>query len=1303
MDSHRNDRPVNSAGHNWLERLGLRSRAATEPQPTLPPKPATPPHRSFGLSEALELSSLLHEHRNLGDALLAVADWLAARIATRGVHRLRVHDRRAGAAVVWPWVLRNGGFEEMIDLGRLAPIPLGDGPLGRALATGRTARGRSSELELIHAASGPTPPEGAPLLVMPVILHSQPVALLVLEEEADPPLPLEGIEALLALVAQHLSAIAERESEEQHLHHQTRQASRMALVAARMARSVVITDAVGLIEWVNPAFLDMTGRASVELLGLTLAQGLELRGTDPEAAERALAEHFARREPFSFEYAAHRNPTSGEAGSTVATDYWGEIDALPMIDEATQALQFVCLCHDITGRRQHGFSLEHLRDLFDTLSEQLPISLLILDAASLEVLAVSRRALDDFAGQRPSESDRRLESVLGLAMADLLRHQVREALKDGASGAQAAEHEISWPGDPAGRIISVRHVPVRDRVGQNHMVLCQLRDITESRRTERSLVESELRYRELVEALDDGVFVTTPQHDRYLYLGSRMAEIFGIDADTLAQDPQALRRQILPEDLPRFDAQLGQEPAELTPDLHFRIHHPQQGLRWLRRRTRSRQLPGGEWRVYGLIEDVTDEREHEQQLQAARDAAEAANRAKSQFVANMSHEIRTPIYGMLGMADLLLGTRLDDRQHRFTQTIVRSGETLLEIINDILDVSKIEAGRLELSPTDCNLRHLLENILEMHAPHAAERGLELLVNEPPGLPAMIRVDALRLQQVLTNLLSNAIKFTEHGEVVLELQFDPQEAPAGTTAVLQGKVRDTGIGIDPNTLSKLFKPFAQADGSMARRYGGTGLGLLITRELVQMMGGTLTVRSEPGIGSEFTFTVATTIVATQPAPDPSELPAWRVLLIDSHSGNRNRLARMLTEWGLQPSSARDAPQALTMLRRTADEDHARFDLLLVDSRLSGWDCISFAQALQREGRLGQTRLLLMTPVATPDYLALTTQAGYTAVLHKPVRRSDLHRLLHELHHGPLPKALPSPPPDLQVALEGQVLLIEDNGVNQEVMGHMLMQLGVRVRIVDSGPEGLKALRQDHFDLILLDIQMPGMDGITVLEHFRLFGAEAATPRHTPVIAVTANALAGDRERFLDLGFDDYLPKPFRIEQLHQLLERYLGPREAADVRTSADLLPSHSDSPSALEHVLDPHALAQLRSLDPQGKGHVVERVLAAFRNSLERFGADLDAALNSGQLDASALRLITHSLKSSAASVGATHLSELARDGEAAWRLLESTAAEPLPTDNAVSLLREMRQEMLRLSRALDVAPGTPGQGPSSTAADYTI
>jgi signal transduction histidine kinase/DNA-binding response OmpR family regulator len=1288
------DRPVSPTGHRWLERWGLRNHAAAKAQTTAVATPAAA--RSFGLSEALELTSLLHEYRNLGDALLAVADWLAARIGTRGIHRLRVHDRRAGAAVVWPWVLRNGGFEEMIDLGRLAPVPLGDGPIGLALATGRTARGRSSELKLINASSSPDDAGDSPLLAMPVTLHSQPIALLVLEEQNDPPLPLEGIEALLALVAQQLSAIAEREAEEQHLHHQTRQASRMALVAARMARSVVITDAGGLIEWVNPAFLEMTGRASIELLGLTLAQGLELGGSDPVAAAQALTEHFTRREPFSFEYAGHRGRVFSDPETSIESDYWGEIDALPMIDEATQALQFVCLCHDITGRRQHGFSLEHLRDLFDTLSEQLPISLLILDAASLEVLAVSRRTLDDFGDQRPSETDRRLESVLGPEMASLLRHQVRDLLKEGDPHQPAADHEISWPGDPSGRIVSVRHVPVRDRVGQNHMVLCQLRDITESRRTERSLVESELRYRELVEALDDGVFVSTPQHEHYLYLGSRMSEIFGIDADTLAHDPQALRRQILPEDLPRFEAQLGQEPSEHTPDLHFRIRHPQRGLRWLRRRTRSRQLPGGEWRIYGLIEDVTDEREHEQQLQTAREAAEAANRAKSQFVANMSHEIRTPIYGMLGMADLLLGTQLDDRQQRFTQTIVRSGETLLEIINDILDVSKIEAGRLELAPTDCNLRNLLENVLEMHAPHATERGLELLINEHPGLPAMIHVDSLRLQQVLTNLLSNAIKFTEHGEVVLELQCDPVDAPAGTVAMLRGRVRDTGIGIDPGTLSRLFKPFAQADGSMARRYGGTGLGLLITRELVQMMGGSLNVRSEPGMGSEFTFTVSTTIVAPLPEPDPSGLPPWRVLLIDSHSGNRNRLTRMLTEWGLQPAPARDAPQALALLRRASDEEHTRFDLLLVDSRLTGWDCISFAQALQHEGRLGHARLLLMTPVVTPDYLALTAKAGYAAVLHKPVRRSDLHRLLRELHQGPDTGAIPLTPSPPRNPMDAQVLLIEDNGVNQEVMGQMLVQCGVRARIVDSGPEGLKVLRHERFDLVLLDIQMPGMDGITVLEHFRRFGPEATTPRHTPVIAVTANALTGDRERFLDFGFDDYLPKPFRIEQLQNRLEHHLGTRGATPV-----VEPRGEESvpgPTSLDELLDPGALDQLRSLDPQGQARVVERVITAFRHSLERFGTDLDNAQAAGFPDPAALRLIAHSLKSSAASVGAPRLAELARNSEAAWRLPESTAPASLPSDNALLILREMRQEMSRLARALSPS-GKAGEAGS----DYSI
>lgn len=282
------------------------------------------------------------------------------------------------------------------------------------------------------------------------------------------------------------------------------------------------------------------------------------------------------------------------------------------------------------------------------------------------------------------------------------------------------------------------------------------------------------------------------------------------------------------------------------------------------------------------------------------------------------------------------------------------------------------------------------------------------------------------------------------------------------------------------------------------------------------------------------------------------------------------------------------------------------------------------------------------------------------------------------------------------MDAQVLLIEDNDVNQEVMGNMLTQLGVRVRIVDSGPAGLKALQQERFDLILLDIQMPGMDGITVLEYFRLFGPKAMTPGNTPVIAVTANALAGDRERFLDLGFDDYLPKPFRIEQLQKQLEHYLG-RGKADCADGVSTHKTHTD-PGDLNAILDPHALEQLRSLDPDGRGQVVERVIAAFRNSLERFGTEIDEALSVRFADAAAMRLITHSLKSSATSVGATQLAELARNGEAAWRLLELAAPGSLPTDNAVSLLRELRQEMRRLAQAL-----TPSENPDQATPNYSI
>ena len=559
---------------------------------------------------------------------------------------------------------------------------------------------------------------------------------------------------------------------------------------------------------------------------------------------------------------------------------------------------------------------------------------------------------------------------------------------------------------------------------------------------------------------------------------------------------------------------------------------------------------GGKYESAVAVIEDNPEHEQNESLRIAKESAEAANRAKSVFLANMSHEIRTPMNGVLGMTEMLLDTGLTDTQRRYAKNIASSGEALLHVINDILDFSKIEAGKMELDSADFDVRELTEEVAEMLAPRAHGKGLELACQIDNDVPAVVLGDAGRLRQVLTNLVGNAVKFTERGEVVITVKRAAEDKTgAGASCVLRFAVRDTGIGITREARGRLFKAFSQADGSTTRRFGGTGLGLVICKQLVEMMGGELDIASRPDAGSTFWFTARFAMPETARALSvpASDLAGVRVLIVEDNPTNSTIIQRYVIACGMSSATVDRADCALEMLR-AAQAGGQPYELALIDMKIPGMNGIELAQAISAEPALSSTRLIMLSSLTSGDSTESLREAGIAAYLNKPVRRAELYQCIAGVMGGVQPvDAPPAPVIEREDApLAARVLLVEDNFVNQEICAAMLDDLGCEAEVVDDGRAGVEAAFNRQYDVVLMDCQMPEMDGFEACAAIRARESEldaelkaaGLPPRRMPIIALTANVMEGDRERCFAAGMDDYLSKPFKKEQLRELLDRWL---------------------------------------------------------------------------------------------------------------------------------------------------------------------
>jgi len=668
------------------------------------------------------------------------------------------------------------------------------------------------------------------------------------------------------------------------------------------------------------------------------------------------------------------------------------------------------------------------------------------------------------------------------------------------------------------------------------------------------------------------------------------------------------------------------------------------------------------------------------QLEKAKNAAEAASRAKSGFLATMSHEIRTPMNGVLGMTDMLLATPLSEAQRNYTQLVKRSGEHLLVIINDILDFSKIEAGKLAIEYINFNLWDLLDDIHNVYGPQAAGKGLGFDFDVANDIPVAICGDPNRLRQIIANLLGNAIKFTQDGRIMARVRVageDPQQV------MLRFEVHDTGIGISRDARARIFDAFSQADDSTTRKYGGTGLGLAISKQLVELMGGSIGVENAPQRGAIFWFTVSfdkRRVDPEVPGQHRHNLAGLRVLVVDEVEASRIDLVQQLEAWSAGCDGASGAT-AFDILNGAVRAGRP-YDAAVLDMELPGTSGLALAAAISAEPSLRDLHLVLVSPERLAADAVQRRAAGVAYQLVKPARAADLFACLAvraaRLHRpGGASVATPGAPapgatrPGGAARRARRVLLAEDNPVNVEVAKAMLESLGLEAQCACNGQEALSAVQAGGWDAVLMDCQMPVMDGFAATAEIRRHEREMGRARTLPVIAITANALQGDRESCLAAGMDDYLSKPFTQQQLAAVIGRWialpLAGREPADEPAveiaPAMPLPARSAAAPGLlrDEPVNSMALENIRALSRDAGNLLVQKVVAAFVGDTPRHLTALRQAL--AGLDADSVRRVAHSLKSASANVGAARLATLCRELEQLGRTGSIASAAPLLAD----------------------------------------